>query len=132
MSYFDDGGLSHEQIREFDRQNAETDRLLRKLQQRQPKPEPEPEPKKTHELRQAIGAMTNAAWNDWADQKIAEALDDHADMLADVLGEELKKADAAISQLKTEIGQLRAELTLMQGIQRSSNVTELKRNVDAA
>jgi hypothetical protein len=106
--------------------------------------EPEPEEvKPAQSFTRDSNARNSAAWHEWADQKIGAAFDlflkdggvleQRESLLTDIFGEELKKTDLEIAALKSEIAALRADMTVMQSIQRSNNVTELKtRDANAA
>jgi len=80
------------------------------------------------------------AWDSWASAKIIEHLNEydrdiaapaHNELIQD-LDKSLDIAFGELDQLRKEVAELRAELTVMQGIQRG-NVSELKtRSGDAA
>jgi hypothetical protein len=79
---------------------------------------PEPEPPKPEQKLDTDPSRTRDAWNAWADQKIAAAIDAEREFMLEVVGqwagammEEQKKAQSAeAKELRTELTRLQAML----------------------
>jgi hypothetical protein len=82
-------------------------------------------------------AAIDAEWNRWLDVRVADALDrfseEYSKHVIDIVFTRIHKAEdaakAEIKQLRDEVGQLRAELTLLREIAKG-NVREFGRRMD--
>jgi hypothetical protein len=87
----------------------------------------------------AMSADTARAWEEWADQRIVDLIGEYDKSFAvkahNELVKDIEKAlDVALKQieeLRAEVGQLNAKITLMENIQRGT-VAELKTKADVA